>query len=168
MSLSMYEASVPALSRMLDNLRSILSKGAAHVEQHKLDASALTTFRLYPDMFPLTRQVQIATDMAKGCVARLAGADVPTYEDKETTFAELIERIEKITAFIKSFSSSQIDGSEDREIVLKGRNGEMRFSGKQYLLHFVLPNVHFHIATTYLILRHNGVQLGKSDFIGGV
>ncbi|MDB5968555.1 MAG: hypothetical protein JWQ90_1005 [Hydrocarboniphaga sp.] len=166
MSLSMYEASVPTLSRMLDNLRGILSKGAAHAEQHKLDPAALTTFRLYPDMFPLTRQVQIATDMAKGCVARLAGVEPPAYEDKETTFAELGERVEKTAAFVKSFSSSQIDGSEDREIVLKMRNGEMRFSGKQYLLHFAIPNVHFHVATAYLILRHNGVVLGKPDFIG--
>ena len=168
MSLSMYEVSVPALSRMLDNLRGILDKGAAHAEQHKLDPASLTTFRMYPDMFPLTRQVQIACDMAKGCAARLAGADVPSYEDKEVTFAELIARIEKTAAFIKSFPASQIDGSEDREIVLKGRNGEMRFTGKNYLLHFVLPNLHFHVATAYLILRHNGVVLGKSDFIGGV
>lgn len=168
MSLSMYEASVPALSRMLDNLRAILAKGLAHAEQHKLDPTALTGFRLYPDMFPLTRQVQIAADMAKGCAARLAGAEVPSYEDKETTFAELIERIDKTSALIKSFPASQIDGSEEREIVLKGRNSEMRFSGKQYLLHFVLPNLHFHVAATYLILRHNGVVLGKSDFIGGV
>lgn len=168
MSLSMYEASVPALSRMLDNLRSVLEKGSAHAEQHKLDPASLITFRLYPDMFPLSRQVQIAADMAKGCAARLAGAEVPSYEDKEVTFAELIGRVEKTAAFVKSFSSPQIDGSEDREIVLKGRNGEMRFSGKNYLLHFVLPNLHFHVATTYLILRHNGVVLGKSDFIGGV
>ena len=168
MSLSMYEASVPTLSRMLDNLRGILSKGAAHAEAHKLDPAALTGFRLYPDMFPLSRQVQIAADMAKGCAARLAGVEPPSYEDKETTFAELIERIEKTSAFVKSFASTQFDGSEDREIVIKGRNGDMRFSGKQYLLHFVLPNVHFHVATTYNILRHNGVVLGKPDFIGGV
>jgi hypothetical protein len=166
MSLSMYEVSVPPLSRMLDNLHGILAKGAAHAEAHKLDPAALTSFRLYPDMFPLTRQVQIATDMAKGCVARLAGTEPPSYEDKETSFGELIERVDKTAAFIKSFSSSQIDGSEEREIVLKGRNGEMRFSGKQYLLHFVIPNVHFHIVTAYNILRHNGVVLGKPDFIG--
>jgi hypothetical protein len=166
MSLSLYETSVPALSRMLANLRAILTKGAAHAETHKLDPAALTGFRLYPDMFPLSRQVQIAADMAKGCAARLAGAEVPSYEDKETTFAELIERLDKTIAFVKSFSSSQIDGGEDREIVIKGRNGEMRFSGKQYLLHFVMPNLHFHIATAYLILRHNGVALGKPDFIG--
>jgi hypothetical protein len=166
MSLSMYEASVPTLSRMLDNLRGILNKGAAHAEAHQFDPAALTSFRLYPDMFPLTRQVQIATDMAKGCVARLAGAEPPAYEDKETRFAELIERVDKTAALVKSFSLSQFEGSEDREIVLKTRNGERRFSGKQYLLHFVIPNVHFHVATAYNILRHNGVVLGKSDFLG--
>lgn len=166
MSLSMYEASVPALTRMLENLSGILAKGAAQVEAHELDASALTTFRLYPDMFPLTRQVQIATDTAKGCVARLAGVEPPPYEDTETTFEQLHERIEKTLAYVKSFEPAQIDGSEDREIVLKSRAGDRRFSGKQYLLHFVTPNLHFHVATAYNILRHNGVALGKPDFLG--
>jgi len=168
MSLSMYEASVPCLVRMLDNLRVILGKGAAYADAGKIDPLVLTGDRLFPDMFPLTRQVQIATDMAKGCVARLAGGEPPSYEDTETTFAELIERIEKVQAYIKSFNPAQIDGSEQRAIVLKIRGNEVRFTGQAYLLHFVMPNVHFHITTAYNILRHNGVVLGKLDFLGAI
>lgn len=164
--ISMYQASVPVLARMLTNLQGILAKAAEHAQARKIDDSVFTSIRLFPDMFPLSRQVQIATDMAKGCAARLAGEEAPRYEDTELTFADLAVRTEKTVAYIRSFNPAQIDGSEGREIVIKSPNGELRFSGLQYLLHFVLPNVHFHIATTYNILRSNGVELGKRDFIG--
>ncbi len=164
--ISMYQASVPALVRMLDNLNGILAKASAHAQARKVDEPVFLALRLFPDMLPLSRQVQIACDMAKGCAARLAGDEAPRYEDTETSFALLGERIEKTAAYIKSFNPAQIDGSEGREIVLKTPFGEVRFSGLQYLLHFVLPNVHFHVATAYNILRHNGVELGKRDFLG--
>ncbi|PPE72140.1 DUF1993 domain-containing protein [Solimonas fluminis] len=166
MSLTMYSASVPAFVRLLASLRGILEKAAAHAEARKLDPAALTGFRLYPDMFPLTRQVQIATDMVKGAAARLAGVDVPRYEDTETTFAELIARIDRTLAFLREFRPEQIDGSEDRPIQLKSPRGEMNFSGRDYLQFFVLPNAYFHATTAYNILRHNGVELGKQDFLG--
>ena len=166
MSLTMYSASVPAFVRLLGNLRAVLEKGAAHAESRKLDATALTGFRLYPDMFPLTRQVQIATDMVKGAAARLAGQDVPRYEDTETTFAELIARIDKTLAFLGQFRPEQIDGSEGKAIQLKSPRGEMNFTGHDYLQSFVLPNAYFHATTVYNILRHNGVELGKQDFLG--
>ncbi len=166
MSLTMYSASVPAFVRLLGNLRVILEKGAAHAESRKLDAATLTGFRLYPDMFPLTRQVQIATDMVKGAAARLAGLDVPRYEDTETTFAELIARVDKTLAFLAQFRPEQIDGSEDKAIQLKSPRGEMNFTGRDYLQFFVLPNAYFHATTVYNILRHNGVELGKQDFLG--
>ena len=166
MSMSMYELSVPVLSRALGNLRQILEKGAAHAEARKLDPAALTGFRLFPDMFPLTRQVMIATDMAKGCAARLAGVEVPKYEDNESTFAELVARVDKTIAFVQGLSRTQIDGSETRAIVLKSPRGEMNFKGYDYLMFFVLPNLHFHCTTTYNILRHNGVELGKMDYLG--
>lgn len=166
MSLSMYQASIPVFQRVLGNLRAILEKGAAHAEARKLDATALTGFRLYPDMFPLTRQVYIAADMAKGCAARLAGVEPPRYEDTETTFAELIARIDKTLAYIGGFTAAQIDGSEQRAIQLKSPRGEMNFQGQDYLLNFVLPNLHFHCTTAYNILRHNGVELGKMDYLG--
>lgn len=166
MSLSMYTASVPAFVRVLGNLRAILEKAAAHAEARKLDPAALISFRLYPDMFPLSRQVQIATDMTKGCVARLADAEMPKYEDNETSFAELIARVDQTLSFIKGFKPEQIDGSEDKAIQLKSPRGELNFSGQQYLQFFVLPNLYFHAATAYNILRHNGVELGKQDFLG--
>lgn len=166
MSLTMYSASVPVFIRLLGNLRGILEKGAAHAEARKLDAVTLTSFRLYPDMFPLTRQVQIATDMVKGAAARLAGQDVPRYEDTETTFAELIARVDKTLAFLKEFRPEQIDGSEDKAILLKSPRGDLSFTGRDYLQSFALPNAYFHATTVYNILRHNGVELGKQDFLG--
>jgi len=117
-------------------------------------------------MYPLSRQVQIATDMVKGCAARLAGIEVPSYEDTETTFADLQTRITKTVAFLQSVSASQIDGSEDRNITLKFGSKELSFLGQAYLLDFVLPNFHFHLTTTYAILRHNGVAIGKKDYVG--
>lgn len=168
MSLSMYQASVPVLIRMLGNLSHILDKAAKHAEAKTIDPNVFINARLAPDMYPLSRQVQIATDMAKGCAARLAGIEVPSYEDNEITFADLQARIAKTVAFIQLVNAGQIDGSEDRTVTLKLRGKEVSFAGQPYLLHFVLPNFYFHIATAYDILRHNGVELGKMDFIGGI
>jgi hypothetical protein len=162
----MYQASIPVFVRMLDNLSGILDKAAAHAEAKKIDPAIFVNARLAPDMFPLSRQVQIATDMVKGCAARLAGIEVPSYEDNETTFSELQARIAKTKAFIESVSASQIDGSEERKITLKFGSKELNFLGQAYLLDFVLPNFHFHLTTTYAILRHNGVEIGKKDYTG--
>ncbi|HWJ04286.1 MAG TPA: DUF1993 domain-containing protein [Steroidobacteraceae bacterium] len=166
MQISMYRASVPVLARALRNLAAVLRKGEAHATARKIDPAVLLGYRLAPDMFPLTRQVQIATDMAKGCVARLAGAEVPSYEDKEATFEELYARIDRTIAFIEGFEPAQVDGSEERSVTLKTRNGELVFEGLPYLMQFVLPNVHFHGTVAYAILRHCGVELGKMDYIG--
>jgi len=152
--------------RMLDNLSGILDKAAAHAEAKKIDPAIFVNARLAPDMFPLSRQVQIATDMVKGCAARLAGIEVPSYEDNESTFSELQARIAKTKAFIESVSASQVDGSEERKITLKFGSKELSFLGQAYLLDFVLPNFHFHLTTTYAILRHNGVEIGKKDYTG--
>lgn len=166
MSLTMYQASIPSFLRMLGNLSAILDKAAAHAEAKKIDPSIFINARLAPDMFPLSRQVQIATDMVKGCAARLAGIEVPRYEDNETTFADLQVRIAKTKEFLQSVSASQVDGSEDRQITLKFGSKELSFLGQAYLLDFVIPNFHFHLTTTYAILRHNGVDIGKKDYTG--
>jgi hypothetical protein len=162
----MYQASAPRFAAMLRNLSTLLDKAEAHCTAKKIDPSALTTFRLYPDMFPLTRQVQIACDTAKGAVARLAGADIPKHEDTEQTFGDLKARIAKTVDFIESLKAERIDGTEDKEIVLAMRSGERRFKGMPYLLGFAYPNFYFHLTTAYNILRHNGVELGKLDFLG--
>ena len=164
--ISMYQASVPTLIRTLSNLVSILQKGAAHAESKKFDPTVLINSRLYPDMLPFSRQVQIVTDNAKGCAARLAGLEPPKYEDTEASFPELIARVQKTIDYLKIFKPEQIDGSEDKTISLPLRNNVMTFQGMPYLLNFVLPNVYFHVTTAYDILRHNGVELGKQDFIG--
>ncbi|WP_374349295.1 DUF1993 family protein [Chitinimonas sp.] len=166
MSLSMYQATVPVYVRMLQNLTAILDKSAAHAEAKKFDPAILINARLAPDMFALCRQVQIVTDTAKGSVARLAGIEIPKYEDTETSFDELKARISKTIAFIESVPASQIDGSEGREIVLKVRGNDMHFAGQPYLLNFALPNFYFHLVTAYDILRHHGVELGKPDYLG--
>ncbi|HET9031523.1 MAG TPA: DUF1993 domain-containing protein [Dokdonella sp.] len=168
MSLSMYQASVPVFVRALDNLSNILTKAAAHAEQQKIEPSVLLGSRLYPNMFPLSRQIQIATDLVNGGVARLAGIERPVYEDNETRFEELLARIQKTIEFAKSVAAEKIDGSEDKKINLTIGGHEMNFDGQTYLLGFVIPNMYFHTATTYAILRHNGVELGKRDFIGGI
>lgn len=167
MTISMYSASVPILARMLNNFAAILEKGAAYAEARKIEQTVLTGSRLYPDMFPLSRQVQIATDTAKGCAARLSGKEPPKYEDTETTFAELIARVRQTAAYLESFSPSDIDGSEQREVVLQMRSGALTFKGLDYLTGFVLPNFFFHVTTAYDILRHCGVEIGKRDFLGG-
>ncbi|OQS32373.1 DUF1993 domain-containing protein [Chromobacterium haemolyticum] len=168
MSVSMYQASVPVLIRGLNNLSAILDKAAADAAARNIAPDVLLNARLAPDMFALTRQVQIASDSAKGCAARLAGVEVPSYADDEASFADLQQRIAKTVAFLQDFNAAQIDGSEAREVVLKVRGDEIRFSGQNYLLGFVLPNFYFHLTAAYAILRHNGVALGKMDYLGGV
>jgi uncharacterized protein len=166
MTLSMYQASTPRFVNMLNNLSAILDKAQAHAEAKKIEPAALTAFRLYPDMFALTRQVQIACDAAKGAVARLAGVDIPKHEDTEQSFADLKARIAKTVAFIQSVPASKIDGSEERSVTLKLRGQDTTFKGADYLLGFAWPNFYFHVTTVYNILRHNGVELGKRDFLG--
>lgn len=166
-SLSMYQACIPVLDRALRNLAHILEKGEAHARAQGYDPSVLLQARLYPDMLPLLRQVQIATDTAKFAPARLAGVESPRFEDSETSFAELHARLERAREFLATFVPEQIDGSEEREVVLQRRSGEQRFSGRDYLLGFVVPNLLFHVGTAYAILRHNGVPLGKTDYLGG-
>ena len=166
MPLTMYQASAPRFASTLRNLSAILDKAQAYCEAKKIDPLALTQARLFPDMFPLTRQVQIACDSAKGAVARLAGAEIPKHEDTEQTFAELKARIAKTLDFVESVSAAKIDGSEGKEVVLKLRGQDVKFSGLQYLMGFAYPNFYFHVTTAYNILRHNGVEVGKRDFIG--
>jgi hypothetical protein len=167
MTISMYQASVPVFVRLLKNLGVILDKGRAHAEARKIAADVLPASRLIADMFPLSRQVQIASDHAKGAVARLAGVDIPKYEDDERTFEDLQARIAKTVVFIETFSAARIDGSEERDIVLSLRDRDLKFKGVDYLLGFALPNFYFHVVTAYDILRANGVDVGKRDFLGG-
>jgi len=166
MTISLYTASVPVLVRALSNLSGVLDKAVAHAEARKIDPAVLLNSRLYPDMFALVRQVQIASDNAKGGAARLAGVQPPKYEDNEASFAELQARLEKTIAYLNTFTPEQIDGSEEREVVLTLRSGELKFVGLNYLLGYLLPNFFFHMTTAYAILRHNGVELGKRDFLG--
>jgi hypothetical protein len=168
MTLSMYQASVPRIANMLTNLDHLLSKAQAHVDTKKLNEAALTQFRLYPDMFPLTRQVQIACDTAKGVIGRLSGTDIPAYEDNEVTIADLKQRVAKTMAYVESFTATQIDGSEDKDIVTKRGDVETHYKGMQFLLNHAMPNLYFHVTTVYAILRHNGVELGKRDYLGKV
>jgi len=166
MSISMYQASVPRFINILGNLSAILDKTQAHVEAKKLDETALTGFRLYPDMLPMARQIMIVTDTAKGLVARLAGVEIPVYEDTEKTIPELKARIAKTIAYLQSFKPAQIDGTEDKEIVIKRGDKETRYTGMQFTLGHAVPNFYFHVTTTYAILRHNGVEIGKRDYLG--
>jgi hypothetical protein len=167
MAFNMYHASVPVFIRGLQNLSKFLAKAHDNAATRKIDFAVLINARLAPDMHPLARQIQIATDMVKNGAARLAAADIPSYPDTETTYEELQARIAKTVAFLESFKEPQFEGSEDRQIVLKFPHGEMTFSGADYLTGFVLPNLYFHTTTTFAILRHNGVPLGKMDFMGG-
>lgn len=166
MSLSMYQASVPRFVNMLSNLSAILDKAQAHVDAKKIDETALTGFRLFPDMLPMAKQVQIACDTAKGLAARLAGVEIPVYEDNERTLAELKARIAKTIAFLQAFKPAQIDGTEDKDIVVKRGDKETHYKGMQFLLGHATPNLYFHVTTAYNILRHNGVELGKRDYLG--
>jgi len=168
MTISMYQASVPAFQRTLGALDAILDKAAAYAAERKIDPAALTGARLSPDMFPLTRQVQFSSDHAKGASARLAGLLVPSFADTETTFPELKARIAKTLDFIATVRPEQIDGSEGRDISLKAGPRELSFKGQDYLVFFALPNFYFHVTAAYAILRHNGVPIGKLDFLAGV
>ncbi|MBA5635869.1 DUF1993 domain-containing protein [Duganella sp. LX20W] len=166
MTLSMYSASVPVFKQILNSLLAILDKADAHVTEKKIDPQALLQFRLYPDMLPFTRQIQIACDFAKGCSARLGGVDVPAFEDNERSFAELKARITKTLAFIDTVPQDQIAGSEQRAITTGSGEKTKHFTGQTYLLHYALPHFFFHATTAYDILRHNGLEIGKKDFIG--
>lgn len=168
MNISMYNTSVPLLIRGLTQLGNILDKGAAYADAIKTEPSVLVNARLFPNMFTLARQVQITTDTAKGCGARLAGLQPPSYEDNESSFEELKARVDKTIAFLQTCNAEDIDGSEDRLIELKLGSKTMQFTGHQYLTGFVLPNFYFHITTAYNILRHNGVAVGKPDYLGEV
>jgi uncharacterized protein len=166
MPMSMYQASVPAFLQMLNALSTILDKAEAFAAERKIDPAVLLGYRLAPDMFALARQVQIATDQAKGCCARLAGAEVPKYADDETTFADLRARIARTIEFVQGFEPGDIDGSEERAIAITAGSRELRFQGQQYLVSFVLPNFYFHVTTAYAILRHCGLPIGKRDYLG--
>ena len=166
MPISMYEILVPTTNRVLKNLSAVLDKGAAFAEKKQIDGTILTGSRLAPDMFPLSRQVQIACDIAKGAAARLSGTEIPKFEDTETTFPELKARIDKTLQFVNGVAADKFKDSEKRDIVLANRRGDLKFTGLAYLDEFVLPNVYFHATAAYAILRHNGVEIGKPDFLG--
>jgi len=166
MSFSLADTLVPTVNRALKNLSVILEKGAVFAEKKQIDGVVLTSARLAPDMFPLSRQVQIATDISKGAVARLSGTDIPKYEDTETTFPELHARVEKTLKFANGIDEAKFKDADRREIVLNTRRGDLKFTGQTYITDFVLPNIYFHVTTAYAILRHNGVEVGKTDFLG--
>jgi hypothetical protein len=167
MAISMYTASIPVFKQILNALSDILNKAETHATEKKIEPNALLQARLFPDMFPFTRQVQIAADFAKSVSARLAGVDVPAYEDNEQSFADLRARIAKTVAFIDGLKPAQIDGSEEREIVLRpGTPKEQKFTGEAYLLNYGLPQFFFHVTAAYSILRHNGMEIGKRDYMG--
>ncbi len=166
MGIAMYAASIPVLKQNLKSLASVLVKAEAHAVTKKIDPAIFLAARLFPDMFPVRKQVQVATDQAKGCAARLAGIEIPTYEDNEASFEELAARIAKTIAFLDSIRTEQIDGSEERDIVLQAGPHTLQFKGQGYLTNWVLPNFFFHVTTAYAILRHNGVELSKQDFLG--
>ncbi len=168
MSLSMSQITVPVFVRALENLSVVLGKAATSAEARKIDPAVLINDRLAPDMLPFARQIYIATDAVKGCVARLAGVEIPSYPDVETTFPDLQARIARTIAFMQSVPADKIDGSEDRQVVVKIRDTELHFTGLDYVFNLVLPNLYFHSTTAYAILRHNGVDLGKADYLGGL
>jgi uncharacterized protein len=166
MTISMYQASVPVIIRSLTNLAAILEKAAAHAEAKKIDQGVLLNSRLFPDMLPLIKQIHIATDITRRGVARLAEIEPPAFEDNETTFAELVDRIHQNITYLNTLTPAQIDGSEEKTITLTVGKQTMTFQGLPYLTGFILPNLYFHTTTTYNILRHNGLELGKIDFLG--
>jgi len=168
MSLSMYQASVPVIIRTLENLSAVLKKAEEFANSNDILAEHLAEAKLIDDMFPLVRQIQIASDGAKGAGARLAGIEIPSFADTEKTFAEMQERISKTITFLKTIKPAQIDGSEDKKIVVQMKNGDLTFTGQDYLLNFAIPNVFFHVTTAYGILRHKGVPIGKKDYLGAL
>ncbi|MGE0115099.1 MAG: DUF1993 family protein [Steroidobacteraceae bacterium] len=165
-TISMYHASAPVFTRLLKNLSAILDKAVAHADAKKIEHNTLLTARLAPDMLHFTKQVQIATDHAKGCIARLAGIEVPKYEDNEASFADLKARLARTIAFIETIQPEQLNGTEDKDITLQLGPRTVEFKGIDYLLNNATMNTYFHVTTAYAILRHNGVELGKRDFIG--
>lgn len=168
MSISMYSASVPVIVRTLSNLQNWFDKAEAHAQAKKFEPAVLLGARLAPDMLPFTKQVQIACDSAKFAVARLSGVDAPKFEDTETSFADLRLRIASTLEYIRSVPAAKIDGTENKDIVVPRRDGSMTLKGEVYLKHYSLPNLYFHVMTAYALLRHNGVDLGKGDFLGAV
>ena len=165
----MRNLTVPALVRTLTQLKHILAKGEAHARSQGWDPAVLLGMRLAPDMFPLAWQVQIATDIAKNSVGRMTGLDAPKFEDSETTFEQLVDRVERTIAYIASVPAGAFDGAETRSITVPTRaRGDLHFTGMDYLFGFILPNVHFHCTTTYGLLRHAGVPVGKADYLGPV
>jgi hypothetical protein len=168
MSISVYDISIPALSRGLANLAAILDKAAAHAAAKKYDSNVLAQLRLYPDMHPLTRQVQIACDTAKGAAGRLANIDIPKHEDTETTLDELKQRIGKTIDYLKTVSPDQVNGAESRVIEIKFPTGAWKFTALAYLTDFVLPNFYFHESMVYALLRKSGIEIGKTDFLGAI
>jgi uncharacterized protein len=168
MKISMYEASIPTFLHSLRSLKALLEKGVAHAEARKFDPNLLATTRLAVDMLPLSRQIQIASDAAKGAAARLAGVEPPKFEDNETTMAELIARVDKTIDYLQGFKPAQLEGSEERTISIPTPRQTFTFPGLAYLRHWALPNFYFHVTTAYNLLRHNGVEIGKGDFLGRV
>jgi hypothetical protein len=168
MATSLYDFSIPALTRGLTNMSAILDKAATYAAAKKIDAVVLAQARLFPDMHPLSRQVQIACDTAKGAAARLAAVDVPKHEDTETTFDELRQRVSKTLDFLKTVTTDQLKGVEERTIEIKFPNGAWKFTAVAYITDFVLPNFYFHESMVYALLRKSGVELGKSDFLGAI
>jgi len=166
MKTSMYQTSIPTFTRVLNNLAAILEKGAAHADARKIDPAVLLNARLFPDMFPFTRQVQLAADTANSGAARLAGTEVPVHDNSESSFAELAARIRKTIAQLEAFKPEQLDGTEDKTITWQTRSSTRSMQGLPYLMNHVLPNLFFHTTTAYNILRHNGVELGKMDYLG--
>lgn len=168
MSISMHSVSTATFVRLLGNLQTWLDKAQAHAEVRKFDPNNYLGLRLAPDMLPFVRQVQIASDSAKGCVARLAGVAVPKWDDNEASLDDLRARVQKTIDYVKTFSAAQIDGSEGREIQIPTRSGEpLVFTGENYLKHYALPNFYFHVTAAYALLRHGGVEIGKADYLGG-
>ena len=164
---AMYVSSVPVFKQMLGGLAAILAKAEAHATEKNIEPAALTQTRMFPDMFPLSKQVQVACDFARGVSARLVGAEVPKYDDNERTFDELRGLIARSLAFIEGFSPAQFEGAAQREIVTRpGTPKERRFDGQSYLLSYGLPQFFFHVATAYALLRHNGIEIGKRDYMG--
>jgi len=168
MSISMYDICVPALTRGLTSMSALLDKAAAYAETKKFDSIVLVQSRLFPDMHPLSGQVQIACDTAKGAAGRLAQVEIPKHADTETTLAELKTRIAKTMEFLTSITAAQLQSSESREVELKFPNGAMKFTGESYLRDFALPNFYFHLSMVYALLRNNGVEVGKRDFLGAL
>ena len=167
MALTIHSATVPVFVRNLQNLLTWLDKAQAHADARGFDAVNYLQLRLAPDMLPFIKQIQIASDTAKGCVARLAGVDIPKWDDNESTLEELRSRIRRTIDFVQGFDEVRLAGGDTREVLLTLRSGEVRFAGQRFLEHWALPNFYFHVTTAYALLRHAGVELGKADYLAG-